>query len=303
MSVSGIGTTVVTVTSIGYSPSSSSPESQRTVEAVLSPDYLFPYGIFSDEELTISGQGHVDSYDSALGAYSIANSGDEGDVGSNDDITLSGQAEIEGNATPGPGDSVSTSGQADVTGSTTPAKLEHELTEIDPDDVTTAQAVNGNAAIVITKPVNNPPAIFSPGAYDLKLSGQTEITIPPGTYYFTSISTSGQSKITVTGGTTIYVTGDVSMSGQGIVNNNTPSNLQIYSTGENFSFSGQSSFCGTIYAPDADVQFVGQADSYGAIAAKNVRLSGQGDFHYDIALARGGSPAGDEFIIVSWVEK
>jgi choice-of-anchor A domain-containing protein len=119
----------------------------------------------------------------------------------------------------------------------------------------------------------------------ISTSSEVTITLPGGTYYFTSISLSGQARINVTGPSTIYVDGgNVSISGQGIVNNGQPRNLLLYSTGASISLSGQAEFSGAIYAPTATVTLTGQENLYGSIICGSNIDSGQAKIHYDMDL-------------------
>jgi len=63
-----------------------------------------------------------------------------------------------------------------------------------------------------------------------------------------------QAQINVTGPVVIFVTGDVSLGGGGIANTTQdPSNLQIFVTGTDASYTGNSDFYGLFfaYAPDS----------------------------------------------------
>lgn len=73
---------------------------------------------------------------------------------------------------------------------------------------------------------------------------------------------------------------------------------------ESISFSGNASFTGSIYAPNADFTLNGggnnNIDFVGASITKSVRLNGHFNFHYDEALATLGPSRG--FIVTSWNE-
>jgi hypothetical protein len=69
------------------------------------------------------------------------------------------------------------------------------------------------------------------------------------------------------------------------------------------SFSGNSSFVGTIYAPNADFRLNGSGntpiDFIGASITKTSTMNGHFNFHYDEALAREG---GGSFVVTGWNE-
>src|SRR4051794_41180637 len=86
--------------------------------AILSGQYCF-VGL---DSVSLAGNGHMDSYDSSVGPYSLATARANGDVVSNGSINLTGSGSINGDAHPGIGKSVFLSGGGTVTGSTTPLK-------------------------------------------------------------------------------------------------------------------------------------------------------------------------------------
>jgi hypothetical protein len=93
---------------------------------------------------------------------------------------------------------------------------------------------------------------------------------------------------------TIYLGGNVSMLGNGAINNLTQNarNLAIYALANvtSINFAGNASFTGTIYAPEALVHFGGAPntpyDVVGAVVSLSVSLIGHPNFHYDENLAR-----------------
>lgn len=126
------------------------------------------------------------------------------------------------------------------------------------------------------------------GGNALSVSGQDTITLSGGTYYFTSVSTSGQGAISVTGPSTIYVDGNnINISGQGFVNTaQLPKDLLIYFTGSTINISGQAAFYGGIYAPSATVTLSGQENLYGSVICGSDVDSGQAAIHFDIDLLK-----------------
>ena len=66
----------------------------------------------------------------------------------------------------------------------------------------------------------------------------------------------------------------------------------------------QWAFLGTIYMPEADFTLGGGGndaiDFIGAVVAKNIKMNGHFNFHYDEALGRNGPRRG--FVITSWNE-
>jgi hypothetical protein len=106
--------------------------------------------------------------------------------------------------------------------------------------------------------------------------------MPPGTYYFNDLSLSGQATLNLSGLTVIYLTGDLDTSGGNVVNaTEDPKNLVIFMTGGTATVNASIDWYGVIYAPETDIQFNGNADTYGAIVGGTIDGSGGADLHYD----------------------
>jgi hypothetical protein len=65
-----------------------------------------------------------------------------------------------------------------------------------------------------------------------------------------------------------------------------PANFSIWGTEncEDINYSGQANFIGIIYAPYAELKVSGQGGIIGAVVADKITYSGQGDFHFDLAI-------------------
>jgi hypothetical protein len=111
----------------------------------------------------------------------------------------------------------------------------------------------------------------------------------------------------------VFVSGDVSMSGNGVVNTGPALNFQLYGTttdlngnptsGNSFKMSGNAQFTGAIYAPTYSFTLTGGGSTgnfFGAVIANQVTMSGTTQFHYDQALGNGGLVA--SYKIASWFE-
>jgi len=152
--------------------------------------YLSEYAVFGKDGVTINGQGKV-----------------YGDVRSNSQIMLNGQALIDGNAE---GQTVILTGQSQVK-----KKITQNVPAINPYvvDLVTIQVQvsqnNDNSNIPLT--TKGKKAIIN-GV--LTLSGQDSITITTGTYYLAGISVSGQTKLYFNGIVRIFCTGNINVSGQ-----------------------------------------------------------------------------------------
>ena len=142
----------------------------------------------------------------------------------------------------------------------------------------------------------------TPGEYgDINLSGNTTVSLPPGTYNINSVSLSGQSTLQLVpdpvtglyGQVIINVTGSgnsnpINLSGQGISNPTYDSTMLSF----NYAGTGQINIVGNgasaavIYAPNATASFKGNGAFYGAVIANQVTDVGNGAIHYDRKLQR-----------------
>ena len=234
--------------------------------------------IIGVNKVTLSGNSHTNSYNSALGAYRAGTAGERGHVCSDGPITMSGSTAIHGDAHPGEGHSVSMTGSADVVGEIEPRNQPLNLPAVDPGDA----ATNNNNSHIPTssrgKQALNSRSEFSLSANDV-------VDLPPGTYYWAKLSLSGGSSINISGSTTIYVTGDVNMSGGTVVNHTLqPKDLQLFPMGSKCTLSGNAEFYGVVYGPNTKVERSGASDYYGMIVGKEVLLSGAGGIHADESL-------------------
>lgn len=124
---------------------------------------------------------------------------------------------------------------------------------------------------------------------EFQLSGLDAITIAPG----------GKLDLYVYAAAAAFGPGSYNFSGGGKAENlhyfGMPSNKEI-------SFDGNTSFVGTVYAPDAAVAMNGGGTGVnflGSLMANSVKLNGTYRFHYDERLSKLGSPG---YVITSWNE-
>jgi hypothetical protein len=162
-------------------------------------------------------------------------------------------------------------------------------------------------------------------------SATYEYALGTGNYQMQSLSMTG-GKLIVTGDAVLYVTGDVSMTGQAQLIVAPGGSLKIYVAGSSANFggngilnqsgdttkftyfglpgntslglSGNSSFTGTFYAPNANFALNGGGnndyDFAGASVTKTVSMHGHFKFHYDERLGRVVGPV--RYRAASWNE-
>jgi hypothetical protein len=219
-------------------------------------------------------------------------------VGSNGEIKMSGNSGVHGNAT------TSSPGGLDVgggwvTGDTTSTDAVVNLDPVDGGDIAWAESHNSAPGGL---------SFFGSANYDvaskaLTSSGGGKVTFNSGTYYFSSVNLSGGSVMEIAPGAVvkIYVTGEWKTSGGGMVNTDgIPGNVQIYSTGTKFEFSGGSGFWAGVYAPNAKIVVSGGGNAYGSFIGNEIVNSGGTIFHQDEALMSNGSGGIESYKLIAW---
>lgn len=248
---------------------------QRRIDAVvrmIQPP-PFNFSLFADSSIQMSGNAMTDSYDSRNGPYNSLTATQDGDIGTNASsdgsielITVSGNVTVKGDAVVGPGSNVAnaitTNGNAVITGNKIAAS---STTALDPVVIPSQIASSGNLVVNTNDPVN--------------LAG--------GIYVFDSLQITGNGQLNFTGPATLYVTGSVTLDGNGVGSSqNLPTNLYIYVAGINIvQISGNGNLYAAIYAPDASVQFSGNGEVFGGVVGDIISNTGNAKFHYDQALS------------------
>ena len=273
----------------GYVPARTGQYFKRTVHVNIRDNLFFKYALFANDTVQINGNLTTDSYDSSNGTYGGNNTGDEGNVGANGDVDVSGASyNVNGTITENAAELLSTvvipnqlislpSGGTMSEGSLNAGN--YKFTGID---------LSGTDTLTITGPANIYLTPNSTDSIDMTSSPNVEIRI--------SNSSTGPIKI--------YADGDVRITGGGVINEaGIPENFFIYGTGgsgQEIVASGTDSFYGIIYAPNADIKLSGNFTAFGAIIGQNITTDGTVFVHYDEAL---GQQTGEErYTVLNWQE-
>ena len=148
------------------------------------------------------------------------------------------------------------------------------------------------------------PGLRMSGSQRLIVTG-TNVTL----YIQGDLAMTGQSEIHIAPGAslTLYAGGDVNLAGNGVMNYTLDaSHFSLFGlpTCHNIAISGNAAFTGVIYAPQADVRMNGggndKYDVVGAIVANTAEMHGHFQFHYDEALGRARILA--KYSVASWRE-
>lgn len=306
----------------------------RVLRVTTASDSLFTKGMVAKGEIDLSGNGiKTDSFDSSDplyntdGKYDSAKAKDNGDVATNSSMIDSldvWNADVYGRVSTGPGGQVKV-GRNGAVGN----KAHHD------------SGVGGIQDGYFTDDMNvqfpDVQAPFSGGAFgptnNVTLNGTTyTYAIGDGNYQMNSLSLSGNNgSLLVNGDAVLYVTGDISLSGQSYIYIAPGATLQLYvggnssiggkgvmnadakassfsywglPTNKQISMHGNAAFTGTIYAPQAALTLGGGGnnnyDFVGATITDSVKMNGHFKFHYDEALRKFGPNRG--YIIASWNE-
>ena len=295
--------------------------------------HLWGNGLVAKGSLTFSGNAAVDGYNSSLGVYNAStNRSDQATIATAstalDPITIGSNASIYGYVATGADDPVVGSG-GKIYGATTPngvtvdsSRIRHDFTANLPDataPTTTAVTLAAISATIVLPRIGDTPGANGRYLYtttSVNLLGHDLVSVlgPVDLIVTGNVSTSGNASMTVGGvGATspslnLYTPGTISMGGNGMVNaTNVPANSTIWgtapsSTTQTITISGNGSYTGTIYAPNANVSLSGSGDSSGAVISKTATIGGNGQFHYDTQLASLSATMDTSFRVTTWCE-
>jgi type IV pilus assembly PilX-like protein len=321
-------TNVYILTSFGVS--SDAPNAARKVlqtEVALSPTSPFPYGLFATSTacpaVSFSGNNaSTDSYTTAGGGtYATTQSNAGGDVGSNGGVSV-GNGNIGGIV--GVLQPVAQGGKGTCA---TPLTLGPNGSNIGPPPcpgpkppcVMNTPTYVPNPYVFPTPPAPNPlPPTTAyaggnnlvPGSYgNISITGNTTLTLAPGTYNINSISMAGHGEISVSppGAVVLNIAGQgnanpVAIAGNGIIDDTIPNDFTInYGGTGTVSIAGNGDVTAMLNAPNAPVTQVGNGNWYGAILASTVSITGNGFFHFDRNAAL-SPPSNGYFTLISFRE-
>jgi len=290
-------------------------------------------GIISKGKLTFSGSTMIDSYNSSLGPFNSAtNRSDNVTVASAstalDPVVVGSSASIYGYvATTGAEPVVGAGGR--IYGATTPegtnvdsSRIRYDFTSNFPD--ATAPAGTAITLANITADLTLPRVGDTAGANGrylyttsaMTLGGNDVVAIkgPVDLIVTGNISVSGTASVSVggTGSTNpsfnVYCPGTIAMGGNGMLNQTAvPVNMTIWGTAvspatQSISITGNGSYTGTIYAPNASLSLGGSGDTSGAMIANTVTVGGNGKFHFDTQLSQVEASLDPSYRINSWAE-
>lgn len=303
-----------------------SPRVSRRIEAVVRPTSSFNQAIMGVSTVDMTNQNIVvDSYDSSdpnkstNGLYDVAKRQENGDVATNGALIEAGNAHIYGDVATNSG---TVSGAANVSG------VERDDFYQEPIPVSAPTWASFNSTVTSVSNTTTLTANATPSASvarfqlnSINLSGQKTLTLAGAAdgsqtyieiYVTGDISFSGQAQWIVQPGVTakIYFKGNVDVQGNGILNsNNQPSDLQLFGiqpsdgSPKSVNLGGNGQIISAVYAPDHDVTINGGGTNghvFGSVVGRSVTMTGVTNLHYDERLATIGVI--NNYKIVSWFE-
>jgi hypothetical protein len=276
---------------IRLSAHSSLGRTQSGIEVVawVVPNGKYRYAIFGDDGILLNSNVAVDSYDSMDGAYpGAAPAGFLANVGSNQDIELSSNVGIYGDATPGPsGVVIDTAPAADVYGATSPAD---EPVVLDPVVVPSIPLSGGPLTVGGNKTVG--PGSVHYKAVTVKGGGKLKI-VGPATVVIDDLAVLSNANLVIdsaSGPVEIYGTGDFELRSNSTITTlgQHAKDLSVFLSGDTdkipapiIQLNSNSDFIGTIYAPKADLTLASNFELFGAVMAESVELASNSSLHFD----------------------
>lgn len=285
-------------------------------------DNLYVWGAFGDLNMTMASNARVDSYDSTLGTYAsqaVNSDGSStyakanGDVGSNNDVDLSMNIEVWGDALPGPNGATNIAGSnVKLSGSTAPMATAVPFPAIEVPSIASA----GDKTVT-----NGSPLVIGPGDHHfdyflVKTSGEVTVTGPARIVIedFRLASNASFKVDDTLGPVEMYVLHDFILSSNTFMgpSSELPKSLELYLLSDNFydpdvdveldvvDFSSNSQFFGTIYAPETHIDVDSNLELFGAVVARQVTLDSNARIHYDESLATSKQMTATSWQILSW---
>lgn len=297
--------------------------------------HLWSNGVVSRGTLTFSGSAAIDSYDSTVGPWNSAtNRTDRVTVASAstalDPVVVGSSASIYGYvATTGADPVVGSGGK--IFGATTPSGTNVDTSRIRKDftsnfpEVSSPTTGTPVSLTAVTSSLTLPRGGDSPGANGRYVYSTTSVTMagsdalrirgPVDLIVTGNVSFGGNSYLSVGDGGTaatssfnLYSPGTITLGGNGTLNyTDSPAKTTIWGTAaspatQTINVSGNSSFIGTIYAPNATISLTGSGDTSGSVIGSSVTVGGNGRFHYDTKLAEVQATLDTSFRISAWSE-
>ncbi|MEY2745868.1 MAG: hypothetical protein RL112_910 [Planctomycetota bacterium] len=284
------------------------------------PNTIWRFGAFGKEFLHLDSNARVDSYDSRLGTYesqlvasatgSNAHARQNGDVGSNGDVSLDQNAKVHGDSIAGMDHETIVLGNAFVTGARATNTAEVELPPI-----SVPSYVNyGNMTVNSSTVFNASNRTYG----TLRVGSNKTLTIMgPANIVASSLVLNSGAKIAIddsAGPVVLYVLDNFIMNSNTSIRPNSldPSKLTLNLLSDNVinpevtvqldtvDFDSNSKIWGVVYAPNARVVLDSNFELYGSLMARSLDVDSNATFHFDEALTDATASGSPIFETVAW---
>ncbi|MHC4622623.1 MAG: DUF7305 domain-containing protein, partial [Planctomycetota bacterium] len=280
--------------------------SEKRITATLKLQGLFEYAVFGDEQVGLKNAAAIDWYNYDADDQNLQAGTNSTDFGA---VDLKNGSMVNGDVVVGVGgdpDVVINGTWATITGET------YAMTDQQPLPLITVpswlQTLPSGGTI------DDNTTISNSAKYDeIDLNNGKVITVDgPVTLYVVGdmvIKNSGEVQI-VNGddvSLTLYVGGTVEVKNSGAINNLSEDAKKFELLGldgcQTIVLKNSTDFYGTIYAPNADVEMMNSADTFGAVIAKSFDQKNSAAFNYDASLRDAGiDDEGVRFVVKQWRE-
>ncbi len=261
--------------------------------------YPFEWAMFSQDSTILEQSTCTDSYNSDSGSYAATVTTDDGDVGSNGNITIGKFANIGGDVKTSSDTGLNIHATANLTGDTATGEDPVYIDTLTDAEFAWAESVNAAPPGLSGSYSYNPATdAVSIGAFDT-------LTLANGVYYFSTIDFGQEAVLQVDPGAevTIYMTDNITFAQDVDVNKNgSPADLQFYSKGTELNLNQNVEFYAGFYGPNAAIAIDQTAQVYGSVLGSSVNLEQGACFHFDRDLRKVVRPASGLIETVAWKE-
>ncbi len=272
-----------------------------------SPGEYFRWAAFGEESLHMDSNSRTDSYDSTLpyAAQAVNGSGnqqhanEDGDVGSNGNITMDSNIGVWGDAHPGMTGTVdgTQAGDPNISGAVTPLQENLEL----PDIIMPVLSSSGDLLVDLSQTLTSGSYRFD----NVQVNGNKQlIIVGPATVVCDSFRLQTGSSVIVDatdGPVDFYVINDFILNSNTQIASTTFSPLDVSFSllsdnildpgvdvdfdEDTLDFDSGSKLFGTIFAPSAQIGIDSNFELFGSLVARRVDLDSNSRVHYDEQLA------------------
>lgn len=276
-------------------------DGEANVEAWLVPEVYHPfeYALFGDTIVTMSNSSCTDSYNSDSGSYGSTLDHELATVGSNDSLILDNIASVGGDALSAIEGGLVIDNKALVRGDTATGVDPREVEIIDESEYDWARD-NSVATTNITGDY-----FYDPDTYEFSVGVNGNVVLGGGVYYFSDFTVEQNGIVQVEPGADviIYMTGDFVLRNSSSVNSDgVPSQLIIYSSGDNLTIGQSTDLTAAFYGPDATFTLDNYTDFFGSVVAETIDFRNNVCFHYDRSLSQIEKGETGKLIVVAWRE-